>query len=109
MTEQPVRPAPRSDLRNTAAILPPRPEQPTYPTTAAGQPVRLLTLTDVIDRVNLQKSWLYAAIARGDFPAPLKTINARRALFSSHDVEAWIAEKTAPAASVAASEKGCGK
>lgn len=63
---------------------------------ALAQPVRLLTISDVIDRVGLQKSWLYAAIRRGDFPAPVRTINARRALFSSHDVEAWIAEKTAP-------------
>lgn len=67
-------------------------------------PLRLLSVNEVIDRIGLQKSWLYAAIAKGDFPAPLKTIKSRRALFSSHDVDAWLAEKTAPQASPADTE-----
>lgn len=67
--------------------------------------LRLLPLPDVIARVGLQKSWLYAAIKRGDFPHPVSIPGARRALFSSLDVERWLAEKTATPTSVAASEK----
>ena len=70
------------------------------------QPVRLLTFPEVISRVGLQKSWLYAAIKSGDFPSPLKSISARRTLFSSHDIERWLAEKTSAPRPIAARDAG---
>lgn len=62
------------------------------------QSICLLTFPQVIARVGLQKSWIYSAIKRGAFPAPVQTISTRRTLFSSHDIDSWIAEKTASTA-----------
>lgn len=92
MTEQTHRRT--TKLLNTAAAMAPA-QAFTY---KPEGPVRLLTITEVIGRVGLQKSWLYGAIKAGHFPAPLDTINARRALWSSHDIERWLSEKTAASA-----------
>lgn len=55
-------------------------------------PLQILTLEEVIQRVRLQKSWIYAAIKRNEFPAPIKSINARRTLFDASQIDQWIAK-----------------
>lgn len=74
----------------------------------SNAPTRLLTLNEVIARVGLQKSWLYAAIKNGDFPAPIRSISTRRTLFSSADIDRWVDEKTGTNSQAAASEKARG-
>jgi prophage regulatory protein len=52
------------------------------------QPLRLLRLADVVERVALGKSTIYALIARNEFPLPLHLGNASRWL--EHEVDEWI-------------------
>lgn len=66
---------------------------------------RFVTKSEVLNRLALKKSWLHAAIAAGTFPAPLRTVNARRCLFDSQAVDAWFAEKTGANTPAAASDK----
>lgn len=65
-----------------------------------------LTLPEVCGRICLRKSWVYDAVQRGEFPKPIH-LTPRRVAWRESDIEAWKADRIA--ASVAASEKGCGK
>ena len=58
----------------------------------APQPVnaecRLLRLPDVMQRVNLGKTTIYALVKRDEFPAPVKA--GRTSLWRSDSIERWI-------------------
>ncbi len=62
-----------------------------------GKPIDLLGVDQVTARIGLKKSWLYSAIAEGQFPRPVTIPGTRRALWASNAVDQWIAEKTAAA------------
>lgn len=68
-----------------------------------------LTLQEVIQRIKLQKSWVYQAIKTRNFPAPLSIPGARRTLFSSQAIDAWIAERAGETAGAPAKAEGRGK
>jgi len=61
-------------------------------------PPALLGIDQVTARIGLRKSWLYSAIAKGQFPRPAVIPGTRRALWASNAIDQWIAEKTAPGA-----------
>jgi prophage regulatory protein len=66
----------------------------TGPAAPAAPPVgtlRLERMADLVARVGLKKSQLFALIRRGEFPAPIKC--GRTSLFESAAVDAWITER----------------
>ncbi len=50
---------------------------------------RLLTRRDVESVVGLSRSSIYAMIASGAFPAPIR-IGKRAVRFSQSDIESWV-------------------
>lgn len=54
----------------------------------------LLRIKDVLTRTGLSRSTMYALIADGRFPAPVK-LSIRCAAWPSDQVDAWIAERIA--------------
>lgn len=54
----------------------------------------LLMLEDVERRVCLKRAKLYAMIADGEFPPPIK-VSAGRSAWLSDDIAAWIIAKAA--------------
>ena len=59
---------------------------------------RIERLPAVLARVGLSRSYVYAAVARGDFPQPLKI--GRATGWDSRAIDAWIDSR--PAASTSA-------
>lgn len=58
--------------------------------------LRLLRLPDVIARVGLGRSAIYAAVAAGTFPSPAVLIPGGRAVaWAEHEVTSWIAARLA--------------
>lgn len=55
---------------------------------------RIERMPAVIARTGLCRSSLYASIARGDFPQPVK-ITERAVGFLAHEVDSWIAARAA--------------
>jgi prophage regulatory protein len=51
----------------------------------------------VLAIIGMGNTWLYDAIAKGDFPAPVK-LGARAVGWRRSDVEAWLASRTTKAA-----------
>jgi|MTBAKSStandDraft_2_1061841.scaffolds.fasta_scaffold07377_4 prophage regulatory protein len=71
-------------INNTAAAVnPPRPS-------------RLIRLPEVIIRVGLSRSTLYARIKAGTFPAPVK-LGEKSVAFLESDIDAWIRDRLAEA------------
>ena len=58
--------------------------------------VRLLRAADVMDRVGLGRTKLYALIAAGAFPAPVKI--GRGSRWRSDEIAAWIEAQSKAAA-----------
>ncbi len=59
----------------------------------------LLRLPDVIARIGFSRAWIYAAVADGRFPKPLK-VGGRAVAWRASDVAAWIDALAATDASV---------
>lgn len=53
------------------------------------QPVRLEDVRQVGARIGRSKSWIHAAIKRGEFPPPSR-ISTRCTRWKSTDVDQWI-------------------
>lgn len=53
---------------------------------------RFIRLPEVLTRVGLSRSAVYALIKAGDFPAPVK-LTARAAGWIEKDVVAWVRRK----------------
>lgn len=50
-------------------------------------------LPDVLGRIGMRRSWLFAAVATGNFPKPLKL--GRRAVgWRSQDIDQWIEDRS---------------
>jgi prophage regulatory protein len=63
-----------------------------------AEPARTLQpLRDVQQRVSFSRSTIYAKIARGEFPAPVK-ISENRVAWDSLAIDLWIADKLQAAA-----------
>ncbi len=54
-----------------------------------GQPVSLLRMPRVIERTGKSRGAIYADIAEGTFPAPVK-IGARAVAWPSNAIDSWI-------------------
>jgi len=54
----------------------------------------LSRLPSVIRRCGLSRSSIYAMVARGEFPAPIK-IGSRSVAFIDREVDCWIADRVA--------------
>lgn len=54
--------------------------------------VAVLRLRDVIERVRLSKSTVYAKVAEGSFPAPVR-LSARAVGFIESEVDAWLKDR----------------
>lgn len=55
---------------------------------------KLLRLPDVIERAGFKRSKLYALIARGEFPPPIK-LGPRVSAWPSDEIDEWIAQRIA--------------
>ncbi len=55
-------------------------------------PVRILRLLEVVQSTGLPRSSLYAKVAEGTFPSPIK-LSQRSVGWSSEEVEAWIQDR----------------
>jgi prophage regulatory protein len=51
---------------------------------------RLINITEVQARVGLRSTAIYSAVARGDFPQPVR-ISARCTRWYADDIDVWIA------------------
>lgn len=58
----------------------------------------ILRLPAVLNRTGLSRSTVYAAIAAGSFPKPVK-LSARAVGFLTSEVDAWISERVSARAS----------
>lgn len=77
-----------------------KPEQPNAQSSTGAAPAELaagwfaselVTLPTVLDRLKLSRSQIYALMARGEFPKPLKI--GRSARWSSQELEVWVEAK----------------
>lgn len=58
--------------------------------------MQLIRLPEALARTGLSRSGLYAAVAAGTFPKPVKLgPNARAIAFLATEVDGWIAERLA--------------
>ena len=55
---------------------------------------RFLRLTEVTARIGLAESTLYAKVARGEFPSPVK-IGPRASAWLEDEIEKWMADRVA--------------
>lgn len=55
---------------------------------------QMLRIRDVCRKTTLSRSFVFAAVARGDFPRPVK-LAPRAAAWDEAEVDAWIAERAA--------------
>jgi predicted DNA-binding transcriptional regulator AlpA len=58
------------------------------PTTTTIPPLRLISIEETGRRINKRKSWLYAAIRGGNFPAPVRVGGSTN--FVESEIDAWI-------------------
>ncbi len=58
--------------------------------------LRLVRCPEVLDRTGYKKSWLYALIRKGEFPAPVR-LGARAVAWREGDLQAWIQSRPARA------------
>lgn len=54
---------------------------------------RALRLPEVCARVGMSRAWIYDAIARGDFPAQIKT-GSRASAWIDSEIDAWLLSRT---------------
>jgi prophage regulatory protein len=62
-----------------------------FPSQTSG-PVPVLRLPAVKSRVGLGRSSIYSALARGEFPAPVK-LGERAVGWIESDIDAWISTR----------------
>lgn len=55
-------------------------------------PEEILRKPRVLAVISMGNTWLYQAIAKGEFPAPVK-LSARAVGWRRSDVEAWLASR----------------
>jgi prophage regulatory protein len=53
----------------------------------------ILRLPEVLRRVGVKKTALYAAVARGEFPKPIKVLGGRAVGWLEHEVEQAIRDR----------------
>ena len=58
-------------------------------TNKGGQKIRILRLTQVLDRVGLSRSTVYERIKNGSFPKQI-TLGARAVGWLEHEIDAWL-------------------
>ena len=64
--------------------------------TQINQPRRMEDVTQVGARIGRGKSWIHAAVLRGEFPAPAR-LSSRCTRWDSFSVDRWIEEQFAKA------------
>lgn len=58
--------------------------------------MQLIRLPEALARTGLSRSGLYAAVAAGTFPKPVKLgLNARAIAWPASEIDAWIADRIA--------------
>ncbi len=57
-----------------------------------GRPRRMETVNEVGERISRSKSWIHAAIQRGEFPAGTR-LSSRCTRWDSFAVDRWIEEQ----------------
>ncbi len=58
--------------------------------------MQLIRLPEALSRTGLSRSGLYAAVASGSFPRPVKLgPNARAIAWPANEIDAWIADRIA--------------
>lgn len=56
-------------------------------------PTQILRIRDVSQRTGLARSTIYALVARGDMPPPIR-LTARASGWRSDDIDRWLDERT---------------
>lgn len=64
--------------------------------------MRAIRIKEVIQKVSLSQSTIYAMIAKGAFPKPFE-LTPGRVAWIEEDIDAWLTEKAGRAASAAVS------
>jgi prophage regulatory protein len=62
---------------------------------------QLLRISDVMERTALSRSYIYAKVKRGAFPAPI-SLGYKCSRWLAEDIDAWIVQHMASEADVAA-------
>ncbi|WP_343661111.1 AlpA family transcriptional regulator [Ralstonia sp.] len=57
-----------------------------------GSEMRAIRIKEVIQKVSLSQSTIYALIAKGSFPKPFE-LTPGRVAWLEEDVDAWLAQK----------------
>lgn len=60
---------------------------------ASKNEVHLLRIEQVAERIQLGRSWIWGAVKRGDFPAPLR-LSTRCTRWDDRLVDQWIRDKS---------------
>lgn len=74
-----------ADYARLSAVAPSAPYEP-------RQPIRILRLPEVIDRVGLKRAAIYQYVARGQFPKQIN-LGPRAVGWLEHEVDAWVAAR----------------
>lgn len=53
---------------------------------------RLLRITDVMELTAISRSYIYAKVKRGEFPAPI-SLGYKCSRWNAGDIEAWIRQQ----------------
>jgi prophage regulatory protein len=64
------------------------------PTQPAAGTVSLLRIEQVMEQIQRGRSWVWAAVQRGDFPAP-RRLSPRCTRWDSRAVDQWIEQQLA--------------
>lgn len=61
-------------------------------TSPASGKDRFISITEVMARTSLSRSYIYALVKRGDMPRPVK-LGDKCSRWSEHAVDSWLAAK----------------
>jgi prophage regulatory protein len=70
--------------------------------TASKNPLRALSLKQVVELTNLSRPYIYSLISKGLFPAPAKI--GRRSIWDQREVKGWLEVRFARRVPAAASD-----
>lgn len=68
-----------------------KPPSKSATTTQQDRPTRLVRFPEVKDRVGLSRSSIYARIAEGTFPRPIR-LGAKSVAWAESTIDSWIAK-----------------
>lgn len=81
-------------MQNAQPVAPNKRTKKPATTPPQDRPTRLIRLPEVLSRVGLSRSTIYARIAEGSFPAPVR-LGEKSVAWAEASISNWIEERLA--------------